>query len=176
MRKYCNKCNIEKDITEFYERKSGRDGYRNDCKSCHSIRATKYYFSHKEHHRKASRRYSLKVEYGMSLEEYEARSQEQKFLCKICGKPQSKERGLAVDHDHQTGEVRGLLCNTCNSALGGFQDDVDLLKRAINYLELYSAKTEGKVDRHDAPSPPDSPGYAEGSRLPGINLYEQAVP
>lgn len=69
----------------------------------------------------------------MTPEEYEAMLQSHGGVCAICGGP-GGVRGLAVDHDHKTGQVRGLLCGSCNPALGTFYDDVDLMRRAIAYL------------------------------------------
>lgn len=54
--------------------------------------------------------------------------------CAICRREPEQGRRLAVDHDHATGEVRGLLCKACNTALGMFRDDVASLARAIGYL------------------------------------------
>jgi len=64
----------------------------------------------------------------------------QNGVCAICsGGETVKTRGtlrrLAVDHDHETGKVRGLLCNRCNNGLGNFRDDPDLLREAIAYLQ-----------------------------------------
>jgi hypothetical protein len=66
----------------------------------------------------------------MTQEEYDALLQAQEGKCKICGAPPT-----AVDHDHETGEVRGLLCRACNLGLGYFKDSAELLQRAIAYLE-----------------------------------------
>jgi len=70
--------------------------------------------------------------YGITYSEYKARSVTQAFKCKICG---VDERKLVVDHDHKTQKVRGLLCHSCNCAIGLLKDNVDVLKSAINYLE-----------------------------------------
>lgn len=67
-------------------------------------------------------------------DEYDRRLNEQGGGCAICGVFPA-ERALAVDHDHNTGEVRGLLCFSCNTALGAFHDSVALLEAAIDYLE-----------------------------------------
>ena len=57
--------------------------------------------------------------------------------CEICQRPASdSHRGvLALDHDHETGKVRGLLCGACNKALGFFQDDIDVMAAAIEYIK-----------------------------------------
>lgn len=68
-------------------------------------------------------------------DEYDRRLNEQGGGCAICGEFPT-EKKLAVDHDHETGRVRGLLCMRCNTALGHFEDSITLLEAAIDYLEL----------------------------------------
>jgi hypothetical protein len=60
-------------------------------------------------------------------------------VCAICGQPETKlykgtVGALQVDHDHESGEIRGLLCSACNSALGLFRDDLAIVRRAVDYL------------------------------------------
>jgi hypothetical protein len=57
----------------------------------------------------------------------------QNNLCAICNNP-SKNKALAIDHNHKTGEVRGLLCHHCNLAIGLFKEDIDVFTSAIKYL------------------------------------------
>jgi hypothetical protein len=77
----------------------------------------------------------LKCEYGLSVEEYDAMVLAQNNRCRICEKPPTgKFKRLCVDHNHETGEVRGLLCHLCNAALGLLRDDPDALRRALAYL------------------------------------------
>ena len=91
----------------------------------------------KKHH------YHTKKIYGLSNEQYEEMEKYQNYSCKICGNHESlngKDRNgyvkkLSVDHDHETKQIRGLLCNWCNIALGGFKDNIESLKNAIKYLE-----------------------------------------
>lgn len=74
----------------------------------------------------------------MTLEQYNAMLIEQKGVCAICGKSEevSPKGVLSIDHDHTTGKVRGLLCDTCNrGGLGHFYDNVSLLRNAIKYLK-----------------------------------------
>jgi hypothetical protein len=84
--------------------------------------------------------YSLKKGYGISLETYNEMLEQQGHVCAICGKPEQivakgRIKALAVDHNHATGEVRGLLCQACNKALGLLQDDVSLFTKSIQYLQ-----------------------------------------
>lgn len=58
-------------------------------------------------------------------------------MCAICGKPTENNRLLAVDHDHRTGAIRGLLCDSCNKGLGFFEEKTLLLKKAMMYLNRY---------------------------------------
>lgn len=70
-----------------------------------------------------------------TVEEYDRKFAEQNGLCAICGKPEPVVgRRLSNDHDHDTGENRGLLCSLCNPGLGLFKDDPNLLLNAIAYL------------------------------------------
>lgn len=87
-----------------------------------------------------SRKYKadIKRRYGISYEEYEDILEQQNNCCAICKSDTSQNnratRGLFVDHCHTTGKVRGLLCSKCNHALGLLNDDIDLLKAAMDYL------------------------------------------
>jgi hypothetical protein len=76
--------------------------------------------------------------YGITLADYDQMLKRQKGVCAICKKPEthSRQRRLSVDHNHETGEVRGLLCARCNRALGMFNDNPDLLRSAARYLRV----------------------------------------
>ena len=74
---------------------------------------------------------------NFSEEKYQTMHQEQDGLCKICGRPETGGRRLSVDHDHNTQNTRSLLCRLCNTALGSFDDDIELLAKAIAYLEFW---------------------------------------
>ena len=82
---------------------------------------------------------SLRWRYGISPADYAEMLETQENGCAICGKTAEEDgQRLAVDHDHDTGEVRGLLCGSCNPGIGFFQHDRDLLHSAIAYLEQWA--------------------------------------
>lgn len=83
--------------------------------------------------------YKRKYSYNMGLQEYNDMFREQNGCCAICGIHQSKlNRALAVDHNHATGEIRGLLCTTCNTGLGQFKENPEFLENAKNYLNKHN--------------------------------------
>ena len=79
----------------------------------------------------------LKYLYGIDLERLNKMRKEANYKCQICGCHESESTGgtLCVDHNHETGEVRGLLCRHCNKSLGGFKDSREILLNAAKYLE-----------------------------------------
>ncbi len=80
----------------------------------------------------------LKQKFGIGLNDYELMHQSQGGKCKLCEREEStKQRRLAVDHCHATLKVRALLCHHCNTGLGNFKDNIELLRKAIRYLEAY---------------------------------------
>lgn len=114
------------------KRKQGRDYY-------HATRARrlelnkKRYQENKDWFYLNNRKCVIKKKYGISYEEYEALRIKQNDRCLICDK-EEKNRTLAVDHCHESGRVRGLLCGNCNRGLGLFRDNSELLAKATNYL------------------------------------------
>jgi hypothetical protein len=84
-----------------------------------------------------------KATFGITMEQYDEKLTAQNGLCAICRKQETAQRKgvvkrLAVDHCHHTGMIRGLLCQKCNVAIGSFNDDPEMLKKAIAYIEVYS--------------------------------------
>jgi hypothetical protein len=80
----------------------------------------------------------LKCLFGLTIEQYAMMSVKQNGVCAICGRPplrEGKECCLDVDHDHATGQIRGLLCKGCNLMLGNAQDNPGILRKAAEYLE-----------------------------------------
>jgi hypothetical protein len=96
------------------------------CKECNNRRSRES----RERLHGGSRHYHLKHRYGIGADDFDRMVAEQGRLCAICGRADPEH----VDHDHETGEVRGILCFNCNGGLGQFRDDVDALRSAAAYL------------------------------------------
>lgn len=93
-------------------------------------------FSNKSYCRTCYRDYWWQYKYGISPEQYLELFDNQKGKCAICGRGLNEgETYFNVDHDHSTGEIRGLLCSQCNRGLGAFKDNVKLLEKAVKYLK-----------------------------------------
>lgn len=87
-----------------------------------------------EEEKERTRARNLKARFGITIEDYDAMFVAQGGRCGICDRPPRPERRLAVDHDHSTGDIRGLLCTPCNRELRYFDGHPDYLERAIGYL------------------------------------------
>lgn len=98
-----------------------------------NARALRWRRSHPERAAECDNKQMLR-KYGLTPQSYAEMLETQEGVCCICSKECSTGRKLAVDHNHETGEVRGLLCANCNNGLGRFKDDVGLLKMASEYL------------------------------------------
>lgn len=88
----------------------------------------------KERRKKAAHEKRVQNVYGLKPGEYEKLYEHQTGVCAICKRATGATRRLSVDHDHQTGEVRGLLCRPCNDMLGHARDSIFFFYRAANYL------------------------------------------
>lgn len=101
------------------------------CRGCQKVLSAKGY---PEQRKRARERYWLKT-YGLTSADVEALLDKQGGGCAICGSRNWPEWGKpVVDHDHATGEVRGLLCVSCNAGVGQLRDDPELLRKALEYL------------------------------------------
>lgn len=159
--KICPKCKIEKEDNQFYKR-SGSNVLRSQCKDCKKLTELSYeqrveiiqkrkaqrepYLEKtktrvKEYQSKPTTKekrlhYYLTTYFGITKEDYNNLLKEQNHTCAICNKVDpTPNRRLAVDHNHKTNEIRGLLCGKCNIALGLFDDNTDLMLKAIEYLK-----------------------------------------
>lgn len=173
--KRCTKCGELRPLDQFYAAKGTKDGLRGDCKLCFKERAKaryplvreqtiarvkKWQQENRERHLETQRRIKAKPEYkrrerarhlwkkyGMTLEEYDALLHAQDGVCAICRRPPRDDISLHLDHDHTTGERRGLLCFKCNNALGDFDDDAERLLRAYVYLTPHLRELEAPTNR-----------------------------
>lgn len=126
--KKCGRCQTVKAAAEFHKNKKALDGLHVYCKACRSDIATADYRTGKTGH--------LERLYGIDRTEYGHMLTLQGGVCAICGETCVSGNALAVDHDHKTGEVRGLLCANCNRGLGLFKDDPERIRKAIEYLSF----------------------------------------
>ncbi len=96
-----------------------------------------YHLSHMSEAKAGNRRRHYKRKYGITEEQFARMVELQGNRCGICGgsEPGGKV-GWHLDHDHKTGKLRGILCNSCNLSLGGFHDDIALLESALRYLKI----------------------------------------
>lgn len=95
------------------------------------------YLRHKEKAKQYSTQYNRKRRTGITNEQYEEKLKHQNGVCAIC--KDVCTRALAIDHNHTTGQLRGLLCNKCNRGIGYLKDDVATLQRAVDYLKEYES-------------------------------------
>jgi len=150
MNKKCSKCRLIKPIEDFYKDKRAMDGRSSQCKKCKDKMTAKWRSTHlsnrAEYHKnyrelkrdrlnETARRHHYLRRYGMTKEEALALTKLAGGKCQICGDRFSKENPAHIDHDHNTGIVRGVLCRCCNSGLGLFKDSPDVLKLAVEYLK-----------------------------------------
>jgi len=144
--KKCRRCLVEKAISEFCHHPDTRGGLQSHCRKCQNEarrarRKTNPILFRNEWYQRA---------YGITADDYAQLLKVQSGKCKICGAMlagDKRHRVLSVDHNHETGQVRGLLCVHCNHGLAAFRDNPCLLEAAIAYL---------KESRHVASMPEES--------------------
>lgn len=115
--KFCPYCKQDLPATTKYfaKCKNGKYGLRSYCKKCQK----EYYkiYGKSPKGKKIARKAHLKSKFNITLEQYDKMLEKQNGVCAICGKPPI-HRKLAIDHNHKTGKIRGLLCIRCNPMLG----------------------------------------------------------
>lgn len=151
--KICSRCKTKKPISDYY--KNGGNKYRSECKSCskndylksrdrHIENMKKYRKKNKkkiqeykkEYRKKNPRNYTKEESlrrYGITYEQRQQMEKNQKGRCAIC----KKKKSLCLDHNHNTGKVRKLLCQKCNTGIGMFDEDIHFLASAIEYLQSF---------------------------------------
>ena len=153
--KKCYGCNKLKPKSEFAKNSGRKDGLQSQCRNCMKKRrqTKEYRQKHREYVRKnreenpeaqlirnmrrSARRIGLKPE--TVIAHYFKRLDEQNSCCEICGRHVSSlNRRLDLDHNHNTLQLRGLLCTNCNQRIGLCWEDISILKKTIRYLEKYN--------------------------------------
>lgn len=141
--KLCGKCQTTKPLDDFYVlRKKGRTYRQSWCKPCLRETNQQWKKANPDAVKAADRRKVLKKRYGITTSDYNKLLSEQNGGCGVCGKPErtiqragSPVQFMAVDHDHDTGRLRGLLCQSCNRTLGNMGDNLEGVMRFVAYLE-----------------------------------------
>lgn len=133
----CTICKESKEIIYFTKNKSRKNGIENYCKNCKSKMSLKYQNSIKG--KNTIREAHLKRKYNLTLNEYNNMLNLQNNKCKIClnNNLDKRAKHLVVDHNHDNGNIRGLLCTKCNAMIGLANDEINLLFSAIDYLNSY---------------------------------------
>lgn len=129
--KRCNTCKQTLAAELFYKESRNKSGLYGSCKSCTDKRTKQW----QKDNRNKVREYNLKSKYNLSTEEFKQMFEAQEGKCAICQTTDPGKANFCVDHCHTTGKVRGLLCDSCNTALGKFNDDITRIQNAISYLE-----------------------------------------
>jgi hypothetical protein len=136
--KWCPECGSVLPLTGFVRTVQTKSGYSAYCKPCHNKRS-------KISRAKVggSRTYHLTRRYGITAEEADLMLESQAGLCAICRSAPAEQ----VDHDHDSGAVRALLCFNCNGGLGQFKDDPPILRAAADYVEEHRRRQRAKRAR-----------------------------
>lgn len=139
--KRCPKCGEVKDRSEFYKHQKTKDGLQYACRECQKARAKTY---SKTEAVKASKRWDkLRYKYGMSKQNFQDLLDSQGGRCACCGTETPGGRGnWYVDHCHETGKVRGLLCHHCNTGVGNLGDNLGGLITGMDYMIRTCSTTE----------------------------------
>lgn len=165
--KFCPHCGEESPNDQFYKRSGRSDSLQSWCIECTKElrRNNKVYQAKMAKEKRAKlgtagqrdrREYQLQYHFDITSEEYESILRSQGGVCAICSKPDGQDlhssnrfKRLSVDHDHDTGMVRGLLCSNCNRAVGYLQDSPANARRATEYLEKHARDFEIAVSLGD---------------------------
>jgi len=141
--KICGYCKEDLPVTMFHKKptsgKYPKDGFQWACKSCSNKKRNEY--RRKNPH--ILKNEKLRATFGISLDEYKSKLIQQRGVCAICGQPETalgrtgKIKMMSVDHNHETNQIRGLLCDSCNHMIGNAHEDVSVLDSAIRYLVFW---------------------------------------
>jgi hypothetical protein len=149
--KKCSRCKRTLPLGNFCKNKSTPTGLSWNCRECKADYSDQpgakqsrrdYWIKHRAVAAERCRDYNLRHNYGTNLVEVASMFNKQSGLCAICGAtlvlpgPSTKKKPTTahVDHDHRTGNIRGLLCHYCNLGLGHFKDSAEIMRAAILYV------------------------------------------
>lgn len=139
----CKKCNLEKSIDQFGTRTVNKDGLNYNCRSCMALYRTNHYFNNEEYRLKRIKdatKFNRKRKYGICDEDFQHLLRAQDNRCAICCTYLDNSKFSLcgqLDHCHITQKIRKILCGQCNTALGLFKDNKDILIQAVNYLSEF---------------------------------------
>jgi hypothetical protein len=161
--KYCSGCEKELTTEEFGVDKQRHDSLTSRCRSCRNKYSKKWErenpdsvaVKNKRARERERKKYltpegrrihkdrELRSTFGISLAEYETMLKNQNHGCAICSRQTAGHRTIyfAVDHNHKTGKVRGLLCSSCNRGIGHFFENINFMSSAIDYLRSHNENT-----------------------------------
>jgi hypothetical protein len=151
----CSKCEQYKELDQFNVDKNGPSGRGCYCKACASEN------SRKHHHRrmkedpsyaKAKKSSYILWKFGITLDEYNKKLEEQNYKCSIC-ETEDPVGGWHLDHNHSTGAVREFLCCKCNAGIGYLNEDPRILSAAIAYLHKHSQQALPAKESANEPEP-----------------------
>lgn len=142
--KECASCRETKPVSEYYRVTGFANSYRPYCKGCHKAKRRANYLA--KGGKDIPYEQVLRREYGITLADYNAILRRQAHRCAVCRRPETirqkssgELRRLAVDHDHVTGTVRGLLCHRCNILVWAFEENHAILDLIDRYVEDFRA-------------------------------------
>lgn len=139
--KRCWQCKQTLPFEAFGRNRDERDGHAARCKAC--LKADRK--ARPEVYRKYKRNTHLRVQYNIGIDDFERLMVAAGGRCQICGASGSKsirKKHLCIDHDHTTGRIRGILCDTCNRGIGLLGDNPDRIRAAASYLEINDANQQ----------------------------------
>lgn len=157
MSKVCKRCGIEKEISLFSPLPRNKTRTKASCKECESTRLANWYKDNQDKQYVYGKRWrdanpdkvrnsKLRCRYGISVDKYSEMATVQEHRCAICLRlcePSDGRVNLVVDHCHDTGVVRELLCIHCNHALGSIGDNAEVALRMASYLDKHKSSTLG---------------------------------
>ena len=150
--KICSTCKQNKPLSEYYRRKTRKNAVQSACKVCCLRRFNAFSKTgkgktcQKRHFEKHQRRYTI-LQAGLTVKDYENMFEQQKGRCAICKKHQLELlKHFDIDHNHNTGKIRGLLCPTCNKNLGLYENKQRNFKQ--NIVEKFKEYLHGIEKQH----------------------------